>query len=262
MKAITIKRITVGLLALTLAACSTTRTRELPKSTVGDNKAASEVNVQLAAGYIQRKQFEVAKQKLDKAISLDEDNVEAYKLMAYLMSGLGKLEEAEDYYLQAMDIANDDPELHNAYGAFLCKTGRIDGALEEFAKAYKNPYYKTPYLAYSNAGSCMLQQKKYAEAEAYLRKALKHQPKLAGALISMAEIGINTGKYLMARAYIQRYHAVDRASADSLWIQAQAEQALGAKDAYDEVVQQLLKRFPDSPQAAKVQQRVRSKRYR
>ncbi len=255
-----IRLLSVLALAAAVASCSSTRTRELPKSSVGDNQAASHVNVQLAAGYIQRKQFEVAKQKLDKAIALDEDNIEAYKLMAYLMSGLGKLEEAEDYYLQAMDIADDDPELHNAYGAFLCKTGRIDGALDEFSKAYNNPYYKTPYLAYSNAGSCLLQQKKYDDAEQYLRKAIKQQPKLAGALISMAEIGVHTGKYLMARAYIQRYHAVARASAESLWLQAQAEKALGAMDAYNEVVQQLLDEFPDSPQAGQLQSRQRPPR--
>lgn len=251
-----IKKAILLCLVIALASCSTTRTREFKKSTVGDNRAASEVNVQLAAGYIQRKQFEVAKQKLDKAIDLDEDNIEAYKLMAYLMSGLGKNSEAEDYYLQALDIADNDPELHNAYGAFLCKTGRIDDALDEFRTAYENPYYQTAYLAYSNAGSCLLQQKKFAEAETYLRKALKLQPGLAGALISMAEIGIETRKYLMARAYIQRYHSVARASAESLWIQAQAEKALGASDAYQEVAQQLLADFPDSPQAAKLESRI------
>ena len=255
-----IKTITVLVIVLSLASCASTRTRELKKSTVGDNKAASEVNVQLAAGYIQRKQYEVAKQKLDKAIELDDDNVEAYKLMAYLMSGLGKNDEAEEYYQQALDVAKDDPEVHNGYGAFLCKMGRIDDALEQFRKAYENPYYKTAYLAYSNAGSCLLQQKKYAEAEKLLRKALKQQPKLAGALISMAEIGVKAKKFLMARAYIQRYHAVAPVSAESLWLQMQAEKALGAEDAYIEVARQLIDKFPDSPQAQRVDPRVRNLR--
>lgn len=256
-----IKTTIVLVTVLALAACTSTRTRELKPSGIGDNKAASEVNVQLAAGYIQRKQFEVAKQKLDKAIELDDDNVEAYKLMAYLMSGLGKNDEAEDYYLQALDVADNDPEVHNGYGAFLCKMGRIDEALDEFRRAYENPYYQTAFLAYSNAGSCLLQQENYSAAESLLRKALRTQPKLPGALISMAEIGVATGKYLMARAYVQRYHAVARPTAESLWLQAQAEKALGAQDAYDEVVAQLLDRFPDSPQAQKLQpQRPRPRR--
>jgi type IV pilus assembly protein PilF len=78
----------------------------------------------------------------------------------------------------------------------------------------------------------------------------------------MAEIGVKTQKYLMARAYIQRYHAVARPSAESLWLQIQAEKALGAEDHYLKYARQLLKEFPDSDQAGMLEEMARNERIR
>jgi Tfp pilus assembly protein PilF len=58
---------------------------------------------------------------------------------------------------------------------------------------------------------------------------------------------------MMARAYIQRYHSVAPATAESLWIQVQAEKALGARDQYLKYARQLVKEFPDSDEAGWVE---------
>ena len=89
----------------------------------------------------------------------------------------------------------------------------------------------------------------FKKAEANLRKAIKINPKLDSALLSMGELGIKTKQYLMARAYIQRYHAVARKTANSLWLQIQAEKALGDKKYYLALSRELLDHFPDSPEA-------------
>lgn len=227
-----------------------------------DLKRASELNVQLGVGYIKRDQLEVAQEKLYKAIEQDPENVEAHTTMAVLMMKLGEMSEAENYYLEAIDIKEKDPVLRNSYGTYLCKVGRIEEALEEFQLAYTNPFYDTPYLAYSNAGTCLLQAGNYKQAEAYLRKALRKQPKLAGALLSMAELGVKTKKYLMARAYSQRYHALVEPSAESLWIQVQAERALGATKHYRKYAKLILSDFPDSNEAGWVEELGDSDRIR
>ena len=227
-----------------------------------DLKRASELNVQLGVGYIKRGQLEVAQEKLYKAIDQDPENVEAHTTMAVLMMKIGEMSEAENYYLEAIDIKEKDPVLRNSYGTYLCKVGRIDEALEEFQLAYTNPFYDTPYLAYSNAGTCLLQAGDYKKAEAYLRRALRKQPKLSGALLSMAELGVKTKKYLMARAYSQRYHALAEPSAESLWIQVQAERALGATKHYRKYAKLILSDFPDSNEAGWVEELGDSDRIR
>jgi len=223
---------------------------------------ASGLNIQLALGYIERNQLGIAQEKLNKAIEQDPDNVDAYTTMAYLKRIVNEFDEAEDYYLQALEINSKNPNIHNNYGGLLCQIGRYDDALEEIKMAYDDPYYETPYLAYANAGTCLLDKGDYQQAEKMLRKALRNQPNYAGALISMAEIGVNTDRYLMARAYIQRYHAVARPNAESLWLQIQSEKALGAQDHYLKYSKQLLNDFPDSDEAGMLEEMARNDRIR
>lgn len=225
-------------------------------------KQASVLNTQLGVGYLKRKQYEVAREKLYKAIDQDPHNVEAYTTMAVLMMKLNQMSEAENYYLEAIDIKEKDPVLRNSYGTYLCRVGRVDEAMEEFQLAYTNPFYETPYLAYSNAGTCLLQLGDYKKAERFLRRALRKHPKLTGALLSMAEIGVETEKYLMARAYSQRYHALVAPSAESLWLQVQAERALGATEHYRKYARQILNDFPDSNEAGWVEELGESDRIR
>ena len=243
-------RLLILTVIFSLSACS----NNVKKDTEAANlKQASKTNVQLGVGYLRRGQYEVAQGKLLKAIEQDSKNVVAYTTLAFLMMQKNKMDEAEDYYLEALDIKEDDPELHNSYGTYLCKAGRVNDAMEQFKKAYENPLYKTAYLPYANAGTCLLETGEYKSAEKMLRKALKIQPELSGALISMAELSIKIKKYMSARAYIQRYHAINKPSAGSLWVQVQAERALGAKKHYYKYARQILDEFPDSKQAGLVE---------
>ncbi len=223
-----INAISIICLALSLIACETTTSLQSTKyKSEPDLKEAAELNTQLAVGYIQRKQYKPARDKLEKAIKQDPDNFKPYKIMAYLYALLGLTEEAEIKYSEALELKQDDPDLSNSYGAFLCTIGKYDEAQQHLKVAYSNPFYEARYLAQSNAGSCYLEQDEYKNAEALLRQSLRVDPKLPGSLISMAEIGVKTERYMMARAYIQRYHDVKPASAESLWIQILAEKALG-----------------------------------
>ena len=246
-----------------LSACSSKQDMVVDKKVQEpDLKQASALNIQLALGYIERDQLGIAQEKLNKAIEQDPGNVDAYTTMAYLKRKVKEYEAAEEYYLEALSIKSNDPNIYNSYGGLLCQMGRYDDALEEIKKAYDNPFYETPYLAYANAGTCLLEKGEYKEAEKMLRRSLRDQPNYANALLSMAEIGVKTKKYLMARAYIQRYHAIARPTAESLWLQVQSEKALGAKEHYLKYAKQLLNDFPDSDEAGMLEEMARNDRIR
>ncbi len=264
---IIIKNVFIAILfAVFLAGCTTSADKSAlttkKKFSKPNFKEASELNVQLAIGYIQRKQYKPARDKLEKSIKQNPDYLPAYKTLAYLYALLGLTEEAEEKYQEALDLKSDDADLSNSYGAFLCSLGKYDEAQERLRVAYTNPFYETRYLAESNAGSCYIKQGEYEKAEALLRSSLRKDPKLPGSLISMAEVGVKTERYLMARAYIQRYHAVQKATAASLWIQIQAERNLGAKDHYMKYARMLVNQFPDSDEAGWVEAQVRSEQLR
>ncbi len=258
-----IKILTAAFIIFFLAACSTAEKQRPVKSTSKANlKDASELNTELAIGYIQEQQYKAARDKLEKAIIQDDSNIDAYKTLAYLYALLGLADEAEIKYEQALNLNDRDNDLLNSYGTFLCSNGKLEEAQKQFEKAYNNPFYESAYLALSNAGSCYIKQGDYKKAEELLRKSLRIQPSLPGSLISMADVGVKTERYLMARAYIQRYHAVRAPSADSLWIQIQAEKALGSEDHYMKYARQLIRDFPDSDEAGWVEAEARNERFR
>ena len=136
-----------------LAACGSTPAEVKQES---NNREAAKTNVQLASGYIQRGQLEVAKGKLLKAIEQDSKYVPAYTTMAVLMEMINEPKEAEDYYLDALDIDSRNPDLQNNYGQFLCKQDKIDEAMMYFEKAVSNQFYDQPERVYANMGYCLM----------------------------------------------------------------------------------------------------------
>lgn len=241
----------VAVLLSTLMACASTP-KELAKER--KDKDAASINVQLASGYMRRGDLEIAQEKLEKAIELDSKYVPAYTTLAVLMSMIDKPVEAENYYLEALDIDSRDPDLHNNYGTFLCGIKKYEEAIEQFELTLRNQFYQTPEIAHANLGYCLLQQDNanYKKAERHLRKALMLRPNMPSAMLAMGELGLATNNYLMARAYTQRYHSLVKPSPSSLWVQIRAEHALGDKEYFLKISQKLLDQFPESEEADKL----------
>jgi type IV pilus assembly protein PilF len=258
----TVNRLVFFSLMILLTACSSQPDKPADQVQEPDLKEASKLNVQLAVGYIRRNELDVARDKLEKAIKQNDKNADAYKTLAYLYSILGMNSEASDAYKKAIDLKSSDPDLHNSYGAFLCKLGKIDDALKEFKIAYTSPFYESSYLAYANAGTCLSKQGNYVQAESMLRKALSYDPNLPNALLSMADLGLKTKQYMIARAYIERYHAKNNPSSDSLWIQVQTEKALGDRAHYLKYANQLITTFPNSDEASWAREQERDEQLR
>jgi len=174
-------------LLVTLMSCARNETTPHVNADEGpDLLQGSKFNLQLGTGYMKRGQYKLAKEKFEKAIEQDPNNIEAYSTIALLMNMLHEDKAAEDYYLQALDLDTNNSWLHNSYGTFLCGVGRIDDAMAEFKIAYTDPFYDTAYLALSNAGSCLVKHGDYVRAEPLLRKALKKSPRISGAALAPA----------------------------------------------------------------------------
>ena len=121
-----------------ISACSTKDEMVVDrKVTEPDLKQAAVLNVQLAIGYIERDQLGIAQEKLNKAIEQDPENIDAYTTMAYLKRKVNEMDQAEEFYLKALEIKPNDPNIHNNYGGFLCQMGRYDDAIHMLYKAHE-----------------------------------------------------------------------------------------------------------------------------
>lgn len=216
-----------------------------PGSEDRDFKIAN-TNLQLGMGYLQQGKIEYALEKLEKALVAKPDYAEVHTALAFVYQRLREDESAKMHYLEAIDLKPKDGGVHNNYGVFLCQNGFLKEADEQFAIAVNSPRYQTPEIVYENAGACAYQGTHIQRAEDYMRKALSINPKLPNALYVMAEVMFSRDRYLLSRAYLQRFEAVSKHTAESLWLGIKAERRLGAKDVETKYAKLLQRDFPDS----------------
>ncbi|MFT5140861.1 MAG: type IV pilus assembly protein PilF, partial [Rhodothermales bacterium] len=121
-------------------------------------RQAAEINTSLGQEYLERGKYEIALEKLKKAINSDPDYAPAHTVIAVLYERIGELDLAEKHYLTAVDILPNNGDVNNNYGVFICQNGEPERAAAYFYKATLDPFYRTPAVALANAGSCELQQ--------------------------------------------------------------------------------------------------------
>lgn len=207
---------------------------------------ASSVNVELGLGYLQQNNLELANEKLLKALQQNPNSVKGNYIFAILQDRLGEKEKAEFHYERATSLDPDNSEAANNYGAFLCRHGREREAEKYFLRAVKNPLYKTPEYAYTNAALCLIEVGETGSAKLYLRDALEARSNFSVALISLAQVLFDEGDYEQAKVYLDRYHLGAKPTARSLWLAIRTELELGGNDRVAELSSRLEADFPDS----------------
>lgn len=212
-------------------------------------KAAKE-NTELGLGYMRQGKLEVALEKLNKALAADPRHVDAHTVIAVLYEQIGDKAKAEEHYRRAVQLRPRSGNENNNYGWFLCNAlGRHDDSAAYFEKAVADPFYQTPVVALTNAGSCAIKAGRFDVAERDLRLALERDPNQVSALLGMASVLYGRNEFFKARAFIQRYEAVGQASAESLMLGRNIELRLGNASAAVDYTRRLRERFPDSEQA-------------
>jgi len=235
-------------LCLGLNGCNQTTGPESARVTTGTNDIA-QANLDLGIAYLRTGDYEKALENLEKARQADDKYPPTYNALGVLYQQLGNKVKAEKFFLKALKLNGSDPSALNNYGQFLCRESRFDEAEAAFLKAANNPLYTTPEIAFSNAGSCAMNQGKLDIAETYFRDALQKNPRVAIALLQMAEISYTTNNYLSARGYLQRYLEIGAHTAKSLWLGIQIENELGDKNALSSYKLLLKNKYPDSKEA-------------
>ena len=238
----------LGIMALVvvLASCANNSTQQ-----ERDPIELAGLYTEMGLAYLQRGENERARERLEKALNLDPKSANARHYLAEVYNRLGQVESADKSFLQALELTPQDPNLQNNYGAFLCGKKRYEEALRYFKQAADNREYRTPFLAYENAGRCLVAAQRYDEAEGFLKQALEQQSKLPNSLFGMAELLYQKRHYLKARAYLERYLEVGATSPEVLWLAIQIEGALNDQQAVAKYGEQLTKQHADSAQAKK-----------
>ncbi len=236
---------------LALIACTAQPTAPVDRSSapVAKNKTAAALNVELGAHYISRGEYQLANDKIKRALKQDPKSSSAHWTYALLQERLGQFEVAEKYYKDALAIDPNDSRGQNNYGTFLCKQRRYIEADQHFQKALSDPLYKFRAAGNLNAGVCIMEIPNYELAKGYFKEVLRLQPDNRVALYQMAKLYFLQNAFLEARGYIQKFEKVSEHTAGSLLLAYRAERGLGnAKDARI-YADKLTSSFPSSDEA-------------
>lgn len=233
-----------------IGGCASTQSDDELNESKG--RRAAESNTSLGLEYMNRGQYEVALGKLKKAVKEDPGYAPGQTVLAVLYERIGEDDLAGKHYKLAYQADPTDGDVNNNYGVYLCKTGKQGQALSHLEKALDDPFYNSPAVALTNAGSCALSNDDLVEAEKYLRRALSADPEFPDALMNMARLNYEQQNYLSARAFMQRYEAVAQHGPESLLLGFNIETASRDSKAANKYKLALQTNFPESDQAAEV----------
>ncbi len=212
------------------------------------NEKASKINVQLGIGYYQQGNLEMANEKLVKALTQDPNSSQAHYAYAVLQNRFLDKEKTEFHFRKAIDLDPENSEALSNFGAYLCNDGRLEEADKMFMQAVKNPLYKVPEIAYTNAAVCLLKfdSQLTEKAKGYYKKALAARNNYPPAVINMAGLIFAEGDYELTKLYLQRYHSVQKPTARSLWLDIRNELKRNKRSNAIELAGKLKADFPNS----------------
>lgn len=208
----------------------------------------AQIHTELGAAYYTREQLGVALSELNEAIRLDSGYAPAFNILGLVYMALRENDKAEESFRRSLSLDAGDSDANNNYGWFLCQRGKFDESIRHFMTALKNPLYATPEKSYLNAGVCARKSGNDADAEEFLLKSVKLQPRQPQALFYLADINFKRGQYDEAKKYINRYTQVASPTVESLWLGLRIERRLGDRNAEASYALQLKKMYPDAPE--------------
>ena len=242
--------------AAALAGCRTTTTTTTSSDTAQTSGASAEgdphrraaVRLQLAAGYYQKGQVDVALREATEATQIDPSLAAAYGLLGLIHMDLQQNDQAESSFRHALMLDGNDPELNNNFGWFLCRMKHEREAVPYFDKAASNRMYATPAMALQNAGICLMQVGDRDRAEKYLMKAFEADASSPVAKFQLAQLYLQTNRLDRAEFYYGLLAKTVDPNAQTLWLGTKIAHARSDLRTQQRLAQELRTRFPDAPE--------------
>ena len=135
----------------------------------------------LGQAYLREQSPASAVQILEEAVSLDRYNHEAWQNLALAYMAQGSMDQAEDAFQRALNLSDNDAEIHNNYGLLLMHLERREEAIAHFESALEDITYRSPALAMSNLGYVLFLEQRHPEALNLLTEAIRRAPQLCQA---------------------------------------------------------------------------------
>ena len=185
-----------------------------------------------------------------KRRTLDPTNPRIYNYFGLVYAMLGDNPKAEQNFQRALALAPEDSDVRHNWGWYLCSNDRPRESIPEFEIALRNPLYKTPEIALTNAGRCSAAFGDIAGAEAFYRRALARSPANAPADVRARADRLQGGAPRRGARLTRGASRSSPAPApEALYLGMCVERKANDRAAETLYVVQLRNRYPDSAEA-------------
>ena len=211
-----------------------------------DHEEAAKTRMSLGLTYLQNNNYTQAKKNLDKALEFNPRSADVQFAMAYYYQLVGDNLRAEEYYETAIDLAPNNGDIANSYGAFKCQNGEYEKAKAYFFDAINNRLYANAAQTYENLALCAQSQGKLDEAIGYFQDALKHQPARGKSLFLLSELYTGSEQWELAESTLRKYERVAKVTPDSLWLAYEIAKGKGDLETAKGYGEMMMSLFPES----------------
>lgn len=140
---------------------------------------AAKARVEVGLGYLAQHNFEQAKLNIDKAISYTPNHYLPHSALAYFYQKQGLWEKAQTAYLTALKLDENQGDVLNNYGVFLCERGEFEQAYLHLQKALEAKAYYQQADTYENLAICAFSANNTALYQENLQRLTHLQPERA-----------------------------------------------------------------------------------
>lgn len=208
------------------------------------------LRLELATGYFEQGQTNVALDEIKQSLATDPSYVEAYNMRGLVYMRLNNIALAEESFQRALALNSRDSDVAHNYGWLLCQQARYPESSKWFAQAMANPAYAGRAKTLMTQGVCQVRAGLRNEAERSLTQSYELDSGNPVTAYNLASLLYEREELDRAQFYIRRLNNTELANAETLWLGIKTERKMKNAPAVRQLGDQLKKRFSQSPQAA------------
>lgn len=216
-----ISKMAILLTLLTLTACVTTTESSFTKKASPERSVENYTN--LGLGYLQQGRPDIARQRLRRALEINERSAPANDAMGLVWQAEGEPDLAVEYHQRALRSDRRYTPAHHHLGRAYGQLGQFNLAERHLLQASGDRYYDRRVDAYNELAMVYYRQEQETNAvDAYL-EAIRLAPFNVEALVNVSTLLFEIQQYAESQRYFDRFDRLSERqqtqhNAHSLWL--------------------------------------------
>jgi type IV pilus assembly protein PilF len=211
-----------------------------------DGQKRAKIRLELAVGYLDQGQTNIALDEVKLAITADPRSADAFSLRGLIYMRLNDFGLARDSFNRGIALNSRDGNIMHNLGWLACQESRYAEAVLNFDKALVSPSYAGQAKTFLAKGVCLLRAGDARQAENNFLRAFELDASNPIATFNLANLLYKRNDLVRSQFYIRRLNSNDYANAESLWLATKIEKKLGNTQGVLQLTDRLRKQFPTS----------------